>query len=67
LIWFEDKPRHCAHCSAPLWTDARIKATQAKYPQIPFATWSKLERLLQVIKSATTLDEVRAVYTSPDA
>ena len=26
-----------------------------------------LERLLQVIKSATTLDEVRAAYTSPDA
>ena len=26
-----------------------------------------LERLLQVIKSATALDEVRAAYTSPEA
>ena len=26
-----------------------------------------LERLLQVIKSATTLDEVRAAYASPEA
>lgn len=41
LTWFEDKRRGCAHCGAPLWTDARIKATQAKYPQIPFNVWSQ--------------------------
>ena len=41
LTWFKDKRRWCAHCRTPLWTDARINATQAKYPQIPFATWSQ--------------------------
>jgi len=41
LTWFEDRPRRCETCGAPLWADARIKATQAKYPQVPFSVWSK--------------------------
>jgi hypothetical protein len=40
ITWFEDRRRTCDHCGAPLWTDARIKPTQAKYPQIPFNIWS---------------------------
>jgi hypothetical protein len=41
LTWFEDKPCHYEHYGAPLWAGARIKAAQAKYPQIPFATLSE--------------------------
>ena len=52
LTWFEDKRRSCAHCGAPLWTDARIKATQAKYPHIPFATWSKAVDVEPIVAAA---------------
>ncbi|KPV46323.1 hypothetical protein SE17_43410, partial [Kouleothrix aurantiaca] len=41
LTWFKDKRRSCAHCRTPLWTDARITATAAKYPQLPFKDWSQ--------------------------
>lgn len=37
--WFSRNRRTCT-CGAPLWTDARIPATQRKHPQISFADWS---------------------------
>ena len=54
LTWFKSKQRWCTCeidtreadggirlCNAPLWTDARTEATQQKYPQIPYAAWSR--------------------------
>ena len=33
-------PTGRARVRTPLWTDARLEATQRKHPQLPFATWS---------------------------
>jgi hypothetical protein len=53
ITWFEDRRRTCDHCGAPLWTDARIKPTQARYPQIPFSIWSKAVDATSIAHEAT--------------
>ncbi len=45
LTWFVDKRRACDHCGAALWTDARLKTTEARFPQLPFAAWSRAARV----------------------
>jgi hypothetical protein len=52
ITWFEDRRRTCDHCGAPLWSDARIKPVQAKYPQIPFNVWSKAVDVAPAIGAA---------------
>jgi len=67
LTWFKSKQRWCACeidnktvdgsirlCNAPLWTDARTEATQQKYPQVPYADWSRAMEVLTTGITAMT-------------